>query len=52
MQLCHILQGGIDDIEGVQVEIKNGKEHRFVLRFTGKGLDGYVEDLDPVFHLS
>jgi 2,3-bisphosphoglycerate-independent phosphoglycerate mutase len=46
-ELCALLQSEIQEIEGVQVEIRHGKEHRFVLRFTAEGLDGRVEDTDP-----
>jgi 2,3-bisphosphoglycerate-independent phosphoglycerate mutase len=47
MELCTLLQKEITEIEGARVEIRNGKEHRFVLRFTGEGLDGRLEDTDP-----
>lgn len=46
-ELCGLLQEENEGIEGVRVEIRSGKEHRFVLRFSGKGLDGRVEDIDP-----
>lgn len=46
-ELCGLLQAENKDIEGVRVEIRSGKEHRFVLCFSGKGLDGRVEDIDP-----
>ena len=47
IELCNFLQEEIKAIEGVTVEIRNGKEHRFVLRFSGEGLDGRLEDTDP-----
>jgi 2,3-bisphosphoglycerate-independent phosphoglycerate mutase len=46
-ELCALLQKEITEIEGVRVEIRHGKEHRFVLRFMGEGLDGRLEDTDP-----
>ncbi|MBW2039751.1 MAG: 2,3-bisphosphoglycerate-independent phosphoglycerate mutase [Deltaproteobacteria bacterium] len=47
IELCRLLQEDIKEIEGTRVEIRNGKEHRFVLRFSGEGLDGRLEDTDP-----
>ncbi|MBN1255755.1 MAG: 2,3-bisphosphoglycerate-independent phosphoglycerate mutase [Deltaproteobacteria bacterium] len=47
MELCALLQKEIQEIEGVQVEVRHGKEHRFVLRFMKAGLDGRIEDTDP-----
>jgi 2,3-bisphosphoglycerate-independent phosphoglycerate mutase len=47
MELCELLQKEIQEIEGVRVEVKHGKEHRFVLRFMEEGLDGRIEDTDP-----
>jgi 2,3-bisphosphoglycerate-independent phosphoglycerate mutase len=47
IELCQLLQEDITTIDDVRVEIRNGKEHRFVLRFTGGGLDGRLEDTDP-----
>jgi 2,3-bisphosphoglycerate-independent phosphoglycerate mutase len=47
IELCRLLQEKISTIDDVTVEIRNGKEHRFVLRFTGEGLDGRLEDTDP-----
>ena len=47
IELCKLLQENIATIDDVKVEIRNGKEHRFVLRFTGDGLDGRLEDTDP-----
>jgi 2,3-bisphosphoglycerate-independent phosphoglycerate mutase len=46
-ELCALLQESITEIAGARVEIRNGKEHRFVLRFTAEGLDGRIEDTDP-----
>jgi 2,3-bisphosphoglycerate-independent phosphoglycerate mutase len=47
IELCRLLQENITEIDDVTVEIRNGKEHRFVLRFSGEGLDGRLEDTDP-----
>jgi 2,3-bisphosphoglycerate-independent phosphoglycerate mutase len=47
MELCALMQKKIQKIEGVRVEIRHGKEHRFVLRFMAEGLDGRLEDTDP-----
>jgi len=47
MALCALLQKEIQEIEGVRVEIRHGKEHRFVARFIAEGLDGRLEDTDP-----
>jgi 2,3-bisphosphoglycerate-independent phosphoglycerate mutase len=46
-ELCALLQKEITEIEGARVEIRSGKEHRFVLRFIAQGLDGRLEDTDP-----
>ena len=46
-ELCSLLQERIEEIEGVRVEIRPGKEHRFVLRFMGEGLDRRLKDTDP-----
>ena len=46
-ELCALLQKEITEIEGARVEIRHGKEHRFVLRFIAEGLDGRIEDTDP-----
>lgn len=46
-ELCALLQKEITEIEGARVEIRHGKEHRFVLRFIAQGLDGRLEDTDP-----
>jgi 2,3-bisphosphoglycerate-independent phosphoglycerate mutase len=47
IELCQLLHENIPTIDDATVEIRNGKEHRFVLRFTGEGLDGRLEDTDP-----
>jgi len=46
-KLCDLLQKEIRDINGVQVFIYPGKEHRFVIVFKGEGLRGELTDADP-----
>lgn len=46
-EICRILQNGIEKIGDVQVIVKPGKEHRFVVLFRGEGLDGRIADTDP-----
>jgi 2,3-bisphosphoglycerate-independent phosphoglycerate mutase len=45
--LCALLSGKIKKIGDTQVIIKAGKEHRFVIIFRGKGLEGPLTDSDP-----
>ncbi|UCD71469.1 MAG: 2,3-bisphosphoglycerate-independent phosphoglycerate mutase [Syntrophobacterales bacterium] len=45
--LCDLLQNGIEEIEGVKITINPGKEHRFVIVFTGEGLGDGLTDADP-----
>lgn len=46
LRLCEQLQSQIS-IEGVQITLLPGKEHRFTLVLTGKGLGSGVNDNDP-----
>src|SRR5512136_1923071 len=46
-ELCEILSRKIKKVGDVQVIIKAGKEHRFVVVFRGKGLAGPLTDADP-----
>src|SRR6266403_6072200 len=46
-QLCAMLSKRIKKVGGVQVIIKPGKGHRFVVIFRGKGLEGPLTDADP-----
>lgn len=46
-RLCALLSSKIKKIGDTQVLIKAGKEHRFVVVFRGKGLEGPVTDADP-----
>src|SRR5947208_11868382 len=46
-ELCALLASKIKKIGETQVIIKAGKEHRFVVIFRGKGLEGPLTDSDP-----
>src|SRR5947208_1111390 len=46
-KLCAMLSAKIKKIGETQVLIKAGKEHRFVVVFRGKGLEGPLTDADP-----
>jgi len=46
-KLCKLMQDKINQIGGVEVIIRPGKEHRFVVVFRGDGLDGALSDADP-----
>jgi len=46
-KLCAMLAGKVKTIGDTQVIIKAGKEHRFVVVFRGKGLEGPLTDADP-----
>ena len=41
------LSKAIKEIEDVKITFYPGKEHRFVVKFTGEGLSDKVEDADP-----
>ncbi len=46
-ELCSLLSSKIKKIGDVEVIIKAGKEHRFVIVFRGPGLEGPLTDSDP-----
>src|SRR5258706_5603310 len=46
-ELCALLASKIKKFGDTQVIIKAGKEHRFVVIFRGKGLEGPLTDSDP-----
>ncbi len=46
-ELCAVLSSKIKKIGDTEVVIKAGKEHRFVVIFRGKGLEGPLTDTDP-----
>ena len=46
-KLCAMLSAKVKKIGDTQVIIKAGREHRFVVVFRGKGLEGPLTDADP-----
>ena len=46
-KLCAMLAAKVKKLGDTQVIIKAGKEHRFVVVFRGKGLQGPLTDADP-----
>jgi 2,3-bisphosphoglycerate-independent phosphoglycerate mutase len=46
-ELCALLSQKVKNIGDVEVIIKAGKGHRFVVLFRGKGLEGPLTDADP-----
>jgi 2,3-bisphosphoglycerate-independent phosphoglycerate mutase len=46
-KLCQKINSRIKHIEGIQVELFPGKEHRFVVKFSGEGLSDLLSDADP-----
>ncbi len=46
-ELCKKLSENIKQIEDIEVIIRPGKEHRFVVVFRGEGLEGPLTDADP-----
>ena len=46
-ELCDLLTKKIKKIGDTQVIVKAGKEHRFVVIFRGKGLEGPISSTDP-----
>ncbi len=46
-ELCAMLSKKVKKIGDTEVIIKAGKEHRFVVIFRGKGLEGPLTDADP-----
>jgi len=46
-RLCALLSRKIKQLGDTQVIIQAGKEHRFVVVFRGKGLEGPLTDADP-----
>src|SRR5689334_131333 len=46
-KLCALLAAKIKKIGDTQIIIQPGKEHRFVVVFRGKGLEGPLTDADP-----
>lgn len=46
-KLCQMLNGSLQNIEGISVSFYPGKEHRFVVKFSGEGLSAALSDADP-----
>jgi 2,3-bisphosphoglycerate-independent phosphoglycerate mutase len=46
-RLCKLLASKIKKLGDTEVIVKAGKEHRFVVIFRGKGLEGPLTDADP-----
>ncbi len=46
-ELCRELQAAVGEVDGAEVIIRPGKEHRFVVVFRGEGLAGGLSDSDP-----
>lgn len=46
-EICKFLQKEIKEIQGIQVSVYPGKEHRFVIVFRGEGLRDDLTDADP-----
>ena len=46
-KLCAMLAAKVKKVGDTEVIIKAGKEHRFVVIFRGKGLEGPLTDADP-----
>ena len=46
-KLCARLNDGLKAIDGIKVTLHPGKEHRFVVKFSGEGLDDRLTDADP-----
>ena len=46
-KLCAMLSAKVKKLGDTEVIIKAGKEHRFVVVFRGKGLEGPLTDADP-----
>ncbi len=46
-KVVQILSENIKDVGGVKITFYPGKEHRFVVKFTGEELDDEITDADP-----
>jgi 2,3-bisphosphoglycerate-independent phosphoglycerate mutase len=46
-EICRFLQNEIKEVNGVQISVYPGKEHRFVILFHGKDLRDDLTDADP-----
>ncbi len=46
-KIVEILKENIKEVEGIKITFYPGKEHRFVVKFTGEGLEDAITDADP-----
>jgi len=46
-ELCQFINSSLKPEEGIQIQLFPGKEHRFVVKFTGSGLHDSITDADP-----
>ena len=46
-KLCRKVNASLKEVEGIEVSLYPGKEHRFVVRFRGPGLSDALADADP-----
>lgn len=46
-KLCQKLNDILKEVDGIRVSFFPGKEHRFVVKFTGEGLSDSLSDADP-----
>jgi 2,3-bisphosphoglycerate-independent phosphoglycerate mutase len=46
-EICRFLQKEIEEVNGIQISVYPGKEHRFVILFRGKELRDDLSDADP-----
>ncbi len=46
-KLCQTLNDSLKEVDGTRVSFFPGKEHRFVVKFTGEGLSDSLSDADP-----
>ena len=47
MELCRLVNSSLQSVRGIAVELTPGKEHRFVVKFSGEGLCDRLSDADP-----
>lgn len=46
-KLCQKLNKSLKSVEGIKISLFPGKEHRFVVKFSGEGLSEALSDADP-----
>ncbi|MBU1186900.1 MAG: 2,3-bisphosphoglycerate-independent phosphoglycerate mutase [Acidobacteria bacterium] len=47
MELCRLVNSSLQSVRGIAVELTPGKEHRFVVKFSGEDLCDRLSDADP-----